>query len=132
MMADGKDDRSIGELFSELASETSTLVRQELRLAGEEVSLRTKKVGTDIGVAIAGGVILHTSFLVLVATAIIVLADLGLDWWLAGLIVAAVLGLVGFALLKRAMSAIKRAEIIPQRTIQHLKEDQEWAKEQIG
>ena len=131
-MADGKDDRSIGELFSELAQETSTLVRQEMRLAGDEISLRTSKVSKDIGIAVAGGVILHTCFLVLVAVAIIVLADLGLDWWLAGLIVAAVLGLVGFALLKRAISAIRRAEILPQRTIQHLKEDREWVKEQIG
>lgn len=131
-MADGKDDRSIGELFSELARETSTLVRQEMHYAGDEISLRASKISKDIGIAIAGGVILHTCFLVLVAVAIVILADLGLDWWLAGIIVAAVLGVVGVVLLNRAVSGIKRAGIVPERTIQHLKEDQEWAKEQIG
>lgn len=131
-MADGKDDRSIGELFSELAQETTTLVRQEMRLAAQELSVRTSKAGKDIGIAVAGGMILHTCFLVVVATLIIVLAELGLDWWLAALIVAVILGAVGFLLVRRAISAIKRAEILPQRTIEHLKENQEWAKEQVG
>jgi apolipoprotein N-acyltransferase len=131
-MADGKDDRSIGELFSELAQETTTLVRQEMRLAAQEVGLRTSKAGKDIGIAVAGGVILHTCFLVVVATVIIVLAELGLDWWLAALIVAVVLGAVGYLLVRRATSAIKRAEILPRRTIEHLKENQEWVKEQVG
>lgn len=131
-MADGKDDRSIGELFSELAQETTTLVRQEMRLAAQELSVRTSKAGKDIGIAVAGGMILHTCFLVVVATLVIVLAELGLDWWLAALIVAVILGAVGFLLVRRAISAIKRAEILPQRTIEHLKENQEWAKEQVG
>lgn len=131
-MADGKDDRSLGELFSELANETSTLVRQEMRLAGEEVSDRAAKVGKEIGTAVAGGVILHTSFLVLVAAIVLGLAELGLPWWLSALIVAVVLGAVGFFLVKRAISAIKSAEVLPQRTLRHLKEDQEWAKEQIS
>ncbi len=131
-MAAGNDDRSLGELFSELAQETSTLVRQEMRLAGEEVSLRTTQAGKDIGIGIAGALVLFVSFQVIVAAAIIGLIDAGLDWWLAALIVAAVLALVGFALLRRAVSAIKRRELLPRRTIQHLKEDQEWVKEQIG
>ncbi len=131
-MATGRDDRSIGELFSELAQETSTLVRQEMRLAGHEIGLRTSRAGKDVGIAAAGAVFLFVSFLVIVVAAIIVLADLGLDWWIAALVVAAVLALVGLALLRRAVSALKRAEILPRRTIQHLKEDQEWVKEQIG
>ncbi|MDQ4045685.1 MAG: phage holin family protein [Chloroflexota bacterium] len=131
-MAAGNDDRSLGELFSELAQETSTLVRQEMRLAGEEVGLRTTQAGKDIGIGIAGALVLFVSFQVIVAAAIIGLIDAGLDWWLAALIVAAVLALVGFALLRRAVSAIKRRELLPRRTIQHLKEDQEWVKEQIG
>jgi len=131
-MAAGRDDRSIGELFSELAQETSTLVRQEMRLAGEEIGLRATRAGKDIGFAAAGVVLLVVSFLVVVAAIIIILADLGLDWWLAALIVAVVLGLAGGALVRRGVAALKRAEILPRRTIQHLKEDQEWVKEQIG
>lgn len=131
-MAAGKDDRSLGELFAELAQETSTLVRQEMHLAVEEVGHRAGTVGKEIGVAAAGGVLAFTSFLVLVAAVIYALADLGLDWWFAALIVAVVLAGAAYMLIKRAASAIKHADILPRRTIQHLKEDQEWVKEQVG
>jgi len=126
------DDRSLGELFADLAEDTSQLVRQEMRLAGEEIRERTGRVGRDIALAVAGGVLLHACLLVLLAAVVLILGDLGLDWWQAALVVAVVVGLVGYLLVKRATSAIKRADILPRRTIQHLKEDQEWLKEQIG
>jgi tetrahydromethanopterin S-methyltransferase subunit G len=131
-MAQGRDDRSLGELFAELASEIGTLVRQELRQAGTEVSQRATSVGKDIGVLVAGAVVIHTALLALVAAAIIGLADLGLDWWLAALIVAVVLAGIGYALVQKARSAIQRADILPHHTIDNLKEDTEWAKDQIS
>jgi hypothetical protein len=42
-MQGGRDDRSLGELFAELAQETSTLVRQEVTLAKTEVSDRAPR-----------------------------------------------------------------------------------------
>ncbi len=131
-MAEGRDDRSLGELFADLARETSTLVRQELRQAGTEVSQRAAGIGKDLGLLVAGGVVLHAAFLTLVAAIIVGLADLGLDWWLAALVVALVLAAVGYAVIARARSAIKQADILPGQTINNLKEDQEWAKEQIS
>ena len=131
-MAQGRDDRSLGELFAELASEIGTLVRQELRQAGTEVSQRATSVGKDVGVLVAGAVVIHTALLALVAAAIIGLADLGLDWWLAALIVAVVLAGIGYALVQKARSAIQRADILPRHTMDNLKEDTEWAKDQIG
>src|ERR671933_44781 len=44
-MQQSRDDRSLGELFSELAQETSTLVRQEVNLAKTEMS---HKVSRDV------------------------------------------------------------------------------------
>lgn len=131
-MAEGRDDRSLGDLFAELAHETSTLVRQELRQAGTEMGQRASGVGKDVGLLAAGLGIAHAAFLALVAAIIIGLADLGLPWWLAAFIVAIVLAGVGFALIGRARTAIKQADILPRHTIEHLKEDQEWAKEQIS
>ena len=37
-MIDSKDDRSLGELFADLARESSTLLRQEVQLAKTELS----------------------------------------------------------------------------------------------
>jgi uncharacterized membrane protein YqjE len=103
-----------------------------MRLAGEEIGERTTRVGREIGLALVGGLLLHASLLTLIGAMVLILADLGLDWWLAALIVAVVVGLGGYALVKRAGAAIKRADILPRRTIEQLKEDQEWVKEQIG
>lgn len=130
-MAEGRDDRSLGELFAELASEIGTLVRQELRLAGTEVSQRASSAGKDVGALVAGAVVIHTGLLALVAAAIVGLADLGLSWWIAALIVGFLLAAIGFAVVQRSISAIRRADIMPRHTIDNLKEDQEWARDQI-
>ena len=131
-MAEGRDDRSFGELFAELASEITTLVRQELRQAGTEVTQRATSAGKDVGALVAGAVVVHTALLALVAAIIIGLADLGLSWWLAALIVGVVLAGIGFAVIQRARSAIQQADLLPRHTIDTIKEDQEWVKDQIG
>ena len=130
-MAEGRDDRSLGELFAELASEIGTLVRQELRQAGTEVSQRATIAGKDVGALVAGAVIIHAGLLALVAAAIVGLADLGLSWWLSALIVGLLLAGIGYALIQKARSAIQQADILPRHTIDNLKEDQEWAKDQM-
>lgn len=131
-MTEGRDDRSLGELFGELARETSVLVRQEIRLAGTEMSERVSGVGRNVGVLVAGAVVLQAGFLALVAAAILGLADLGLSWWLAALIVGVVLAGVGYALVGRARSALQQADILPRDTIDIVREDQEWIKEQVS
>lgn len=131
-MAEGRDDRSLGELFAELASEIGTLVRQELRQAGTEVSQRATSAGKDVGALVAGAVVIHAGLLALVAAAIVGLADLGLSWWLSALIVGLLLAGIGYALIQKARSAIQQADILPRHTIANLREDQEWAKEQIS
>ena len=44
-MPERKEERSIGELFAQLASETTTLVRQEVQLAKLELSQKASQVG---------------------------------------------------------------------------------------
>lgn len=131
-MAAGRDDRSLGELFAELAHETSTLVRQELRQAGTEIGQRASALGKDAGLLVTGAVLGHAALLALVAALIIGLADLGLDWWLAALLVAVGLGVIAYLIVNRARAAIKQADLLPRHTMDNLKEDQEWAKEQIS
>jgi hypothetical protein len=47
------DDRSVGELVNQLSQQTSTLIRQELRLAQTELQEKGKRVG--IGAGMFGG-----------------------------------------------------------------------------
>ncbi len=131
MMQEPKEERSLGELFGDLAKETSTLVRQEVQLAKTEMTQKVSAVGKDAGMIAAGGFVAYAGFLALVATLIIALGQLGLPWWLAALIVGVVVAAVGYFLIQRGINAIKHTNMAPQQTIQTLKEDRQWASEQM-
>jgi fatty acid desaturase len=125
------DERSIGELFGDLARETSMLVRQEVQLATTEMTQKATAVGKDIGFLAVGGAIAYAGLLALIATLIIILATIGLPWWLAALIVGVIVAGVGYALVQKGLTALKHESLAPQQTIQTLNEDRQWAKEQM-
>jgi len=129
-MQASKDERSIGELFGDLARETSTLVRQEVQLAKTEMTEKATQAGKNVGFLVAGGAVAYAGFLALLAAIAIGLGQLGLPWWIATLLVALVVGAVGAFLVMRGLNALKQANMAPERTIATLKEDVEWAKAQ--
>ena len=124
------NDRSLGELFAELTRETSTLVRQEVNLAKTEMTQKASAVGKDIGFLAAGGAVLYAGFLALLAAIILVLTALGLPAWAAALLVGLLVAGIGAYLVQRGLTALRRTNLAPQPTIDTLKEDAEWAKQQ--
>jgi uncharacterized membrane protein YqjE len=130
-MEQSRDDRSLGELFSELSRQTSTLIRQEVALAKVEMKQKGAEVGKDVGMMAAGGALAYAGLLALIATIIIVLAEF-MPWWLSALIVSLVVLGIGGLLVQRGMSALKQTSMAPEQTIETLKEDKEWAKKQLG
>jgi len=129
-MQDTKTDGSIGELFADLTRDMSTLVRQEVQLAKTEVTQKATRAGKDVGYIAAGGLLAYTGFLALVAAVIIVLGTVGVPWWLSALLVGLVVAAVGYFLIMKGRDALKRLEMAPRQTIETLKDDAEWAKEQ--
>lgn len=128
-MAD-KQDRSIGELFAQLASETATLVRQEVALAKVELSDKATQAGKNVGRLAVGGAIAYAALLAFLAAVIILLANV-VPWWAAALIVAVVVGIIAAVMISNALAALKNADLTPRQTVQTLKEDAEWAKQQV-
>ena len=124
-----KDDRSIGELFAELANETSTLVRQEVQLAKTEITQKVTSAGKDAGMIGAGGALAYAGLLAIIAAVIIGLGQL-IPMWLSALIVGLVVVGIGYMLIQQGLNALKRIDPTPRQTIESLKEDKEWAKEQ--
>ncbi len=131
-MQAGRDDRSLGELFAELAQETSTLVRQEVELARVELSRNATRIGRNVASLVVGGAIVYAGFLAIMAAIIVALGEAGLPWWLSALLVGVVVAGVGAGLVARARTALQQADLAPRQTVETLKEDREWAKEQIG
>jgi len=128
-MQQQQDNRSIGELFAELARETSTLVRQEVQLAKTELTQKATSVGKDAAMIGAGGFVAYAGFLALIAALVIGIGNF-IPMWLSALIVGLLVVGIGYALIQSGLSALKRVDPTPRETIESLKEDKEWAKEQ--
>jgi uncharacterized membrane protein YqjE len=123
-------DASIGELLKQLSQQTTTLVRQEIDLAKAEVTEKGKKAGVGAGLMGAAGIVALLGAGALTAT-FIALLDTAMATWLAALIVsvvylavAGVLALVGRARIQQA------TPVVPEQTVETVKEDVEWAKTQ--
>jgi xanthine/uracil permease len=128
-MQQSRNDRSLGELFSELAQDTSTLVRQEVNLAKTEMSQKASRAGKQVGVLAAGGAVAYAGLLAILA-GVIVLLDNVRPLWASALLVGVVVAVVGYLLVRRALDALKREDFAPRDTVQTLKEDQQGAKDQ--
>ncbi len=126
-----KDERSIGDLFSELAGETSTLIRQEVSLAQTELTEKAASVGKNVGFLVVGGAIGYAALLAVLAAVIIGLAT-WIPAWVSALIVGAVVGIIGFVMISSALAALKKAELAPRETVKSLKEDAQWLKDQVS
>ncbi len=128
-MEQPRDQRSLGELFSELANDTSTLVRQEIQLAKTEMTHKATSAGKDAGMIGAGGALAYAGLLALIAAIIIGLGQL-IWMWLSALIVGLVVVGIGYFLIQKGLNGLKKLDPTPHKTIETLKEDKEWAKEQ--
>ncbi len=124
------EDRSLGELFGDLARQLTTLVRQEIDLARTELTSKAGSIGRDIAFLLAGGAVAYAGFLGILAALVLALVALGLPAWLAALIIGGVVAVIGYLLVRRGLEALRREDLTPTRTIQTLKEDAEWARDQ--
>ena len=130
-MAQVRDERSLGDLFSDLSRETTTLVRQEVQLAKAELTQSATEAARGIGMLVAGGAVAYAGLFFLLLAIVFGLIEAGWDAWLSALVVGVVVVAIGAILVLRARESLKPANLTPRRTIETLKEDQEWAKEQI-
>jgi hypothetical protein len=126
-----REDRSIGELFGQLTQDMTLLVRQEIQLARVEMSDKISKVTTNVISVAAGGFVAYLGGLALVAALILAIRDLAnISLAVSALIVGAVLAIIGYVMLQRGMKELKRVDLAPRRTVESLKDDVQWAKEQ--
>ena len=130
-----QDNRSLGNLISELAQDTTTLVQQEVALAKAEMSEKASQVGRGISTLAIGGVILLAGLLALIDFAIYGLAELlppDLSPWLGALIVGAILSVIGYVMLQNGRKKIKATTLTPEQTATSLQRDKDMVKEQIS
>jgi len=124
-------EQSFGTLLSELSSDLSTLVRQEIELARVEMTAKAKEAGKGIGMLVGAGV----AGLAVLGAFTAFLISLLAEWmpvWAASIIVTVLWAIVAFVLLRRGQRQLKEAmPPKPEQTIETVKEDVQWAKNQM-
>jgi hypothetical protein len=126
-----RDDRSLGELFGDLTRSLSTLIRQELELARTEMTARAGRLSQGAGMVGVGGALLYAAVLGAMAVVTLGLVELGLAAWLAALVVTIVVAVLGGLLVASGRGELKKADLVPRRTIETVREDADWAKERF-
>src|SRR5258705_10885042 len=113
-------DAALGQLMSELSSQTSRLVRDEMRLAQKEFQESAKHAGIGAGLLSVAGLLAVFGFAAIVIAAVAALS-LALPVWAAALIVAAVLLLAAGVAGLISKWQVQRGAPAPEQTVANLK-----------
>lgn len=123
------DQRSLGEVVSDLSTDLSTLMKQEVQLAKVELKDEASKVGKGAGML--GGAGLAGWFVLLfLSLALTFLLDNWLPVEAAALITAGIWAVVAAVLAVIGRKELREANPQLPQTQQSLKEDVQWAKAQ--
>ena len=120
-------EASVGSLVSEVTRDLTALFRQELELAKAEIKEEVAKAGKGAGLLGGAG---FAGYLLLLFLSLALMfglwAWMPLGW--AALIVAVLWGIVAAVLYTRGRRSLAEVSPKPERTIETMKEDVEWAK----
>ena len=133
----GMDDNAegregIGSLVSGVVKDMQDLVRAEIQLAKTELKEDAAGLGKGAGY-LAAGVFVGLVGFFYVIFALIHLLDKALEeLWLSAGIVSLVLLAIAAILAMSGRKKMQASSLKPDQTIETLKEDQQWAKQQIN
>jgi uncharacterized membrane protein YqjE len=122
---------SIGELISDLSSNASLLVRQEMQLAKVEMSHKVSQAGRELTLIGVGGLLGNAALLALTAALILGLAT-WMPLWAAALVVGIGLAVIAGLLIWSGVESLKNIDPIPTQTVNSLEESKEWLTEQMN
>jgi MFS family permease len=132
-MQQARTERSIADLFTDLTRETSQLVRQEVALAKAEVTENFSRARAG-AVALAIGAVLGLGGFLVILDAIVFVVAMALGPevapWVSAFIVGGVVMVLALIFIQRGLKRLE-APLMPRRTVDSLKRNSEFAKEQV-
>ena len=123
------DQRSLGEVVSDLSTDLSTLMKQEVQLAKVELKEEVTKVGRGAGM-LGGAGFAGWFVLLFLSLALTFLLDDWLPLEVGALITAGIWAVVAAVLAVIGRKELREANPQLPQTQQSLKEDVQWAKAQ--
>ena len=125
-----REERSLGDLFAELAGETGTLVRQEVALAQTEMTHKATRAGKNVGYLVVGGAVAYAAALAITAGIIILLAQF-IPAWLSAVLVGLAISGAAYFMISSALAELRKTDPMPRNTIETIKEDAKWLKKEV-
>ena len=120
---------SVGELLGEVTRDISTLMRQEVALAKAELRVEAGKAGKTAGAFGAAGAAGYFALLFASWTLLFALHALFDSYTWAALVVTLLYAVAGAVLFSRAKKTAKTINPTPEKTVQTVKEDVQWAQD---
>ena len=120
---------SLGSLFSNLSSDMSKLMRQELNLAKVELREEAKQAGKGAGM-LAGAAFAGWMVAIFLSTTLMWLLDNWMDVTVAALIVTILWGIAAAVMGLSGKKKLQQVNMKPEQTVESLKEDAQWVKAQ--
>jgi xanthine/uracil permease len=122
-MATVPENRSVGELLRDLASDSAALVQQELALARTETQDKLHQTMSGAAALMAAALLALAGFMVLLQAAVYGLEKFGFAPWLAAVIVGGVVLVIGLLLLQKARHDLSAQNLAAHRTAANLRKD---------
>lgn len=131
---------NIASLLRQLRDDTTSLVREEIVLAKTEISEKVAYTSHQVAYLAVGALVGSSALLLLLMSLGYLLTEIflrqgvnpGTAAFLGFLIVAVVIGIISAALISKAIKGLRNEPVTPDRTVQSLREDKQWAQSKLS
>ena len=133
-------DTHIGDLLRQLRDDTTALVREEVLLAKTEITEKVSRASRNVGYLAVGGLVGLSALLLILMSFSYLLAEMFLRGgvnpamaaFLGFLIVSVIVGIISAVLVSKALKTLGNQSVKPERTVQSLREDKQWAQSKMS
>lgn len=133
-------DSNLAELLRQLKDDTATLLQEEVALAKNELSEKVSSASRNLIYLAAGGFIASSALLLALMALAYLLAEffmrreiaLGMAVFLGFLVVSTTVGSLSWVLISRALKHLGQESVTPEKTVQSLREDKQWAQSKLS
>jgi uncharacterized membrane protein YqjE len=122
---------TLGDTVTGIIRDLQEIVRGEVQLAKTEIKEDASQMGRALGM-IAGAAMLALVGFIFIMLGVTYLLNKSLQMWLAAGIVGIVLLIIGAIVGMVGKNQMQQASFKPEKTIESVKEDKEWASRQIN
>ncbi len=125
----GENSRSIADVLQDIVANVQAIIRSEVRLAKTEITGEAVKAGRAGGMMVGGVVTGLFTVWLLLLTILFALATT-IPMWAAALVLFALMAVVTAVLFAAGKKRFAAVHAKPEKTIETVKENVEWVKNQ--